>query len=359
MHIIEEGIFKVPVNLMQPSKACDPRNFNESNNTERDTSKVIDAAKKDYTASSTQMNDCLTDMCSNSHQIESIKKSVTTNQRQLSKLSKYQKSISNIVSQKTKVKKSSEVISLMEKIIAIRKEKDIYRKSNFVFAADKCMNGITQNSLKSVENLKSQFRTQKSIFSSITTSNLSIINKCNDVSDQLIRVMNLVSFQKDFMDFINKYKVIRYDLVPNEFKSLDFSHPCFSNITTISRVLSLQLYPYAMARMKKEFIAKDGNELTVQKGKMVLLMEDLSLPWAFVQNPYTKVMGYAPSAFLEEIGHGLGVLLEDFKTPEELLRKGDYIAIEGDCGSSNKQIRTISNGTAKISSSMIGIISEF
>lgn len=335
--------------------------FSSANFIEKEASQTIDEVKKEYSTSSSQMNDFLTGMCSNSHQIDVIKNSIRDQKEHLpSKLSKYQKSINSIVTSKTKSKKASDIVNLMEKVFAIRKENDMFKRSKFVYAANKCMNGITQNSEKAVKLLKVQFSTQISEFKNqIKQSNQQIIDKCNEFDDQLIRTINMINFQKDFTNYVHTYRIIRYDLLPKSFKALDFNHECFSNITTIYKVLSLQLYPYAMAKMKKDFIATDGNGITVQKGKIVLLMEDLSLPWAFVQNPITKVMGYAPSSFLEEIGNGLGVLLEEFKTSEELLRKGDYIAIEGDAGSGNKFVHTLADGTAKIPTSMIGIISEF
>lgn len=332
----------------------------ESNNAEQNANKKINSLKNEYITSLNKMNDFLTDMCSSSHQIDSIKNTIKEHQQNLpSKLGKYKKSITNIVSNKAKFKKSSEATNLMEKIKSIRSENPIYQKAIFVDAAEKCMNGISQNSVKAVQLIKKQFCTQKDILLAVIKSNQDIVDKCNSTSDKIIPCMNMINFQIDFQNFVSKQKIIRYDILPDQFVPLDFSHECFSQISTISNVLSLQLYPFAIARMKKEFNAKESNELSMQKGKMVLLMEDLSLPWAFIQNPYTRVMGYAPSSFLELVGKGIGVLLEEFTTSDEILNKGDYIAIIGDEGPGSKEIRTISDLTAIIPVSIIGIISEF
>lgn len=334
--------------------------FSESDSIENNTNQIIISLKDEYLSSLSKINHCLTDMCSNSHQIDTIKSTVKDNQQKLpSKLSKYQKSINNIISSKTKVKKSSEAVSLMEKIISIRNENPMYQKSIFNRAADKCMDGISENSAKAIQLIKKQFCTQRDVLQAVINSNKKIIDNCSAESNQAISFINIIKYQNEFQKYVDKYKIIRYDLLPDPFVPLNFNHKCFSNISTISNVLSLKLYPYAMARIKKDFNAKDNNELPMQKGKMVLLMEDLSLPWTFIQNPYTKVMGYAPSSFLELIGNGLGVILNEVTTTDEILNKGDYIAIENDDSYGSKKVCTISGLTATIPSSNIGIISEF
>ena len=151
----------------------------------------------------------------------------------------------------------------------------------------------------------------------------------NDFAKSFKTQVKQIDFNKDFSEFVKTKKIIRYDISPPEFVPIDFSHPCFSNIKTISKIISPPLYPVAMAKPLSNFIAAEENQFNLQVGKCVVLMEPLDLPWCLVQNPVTRVMGYAPSSFLEIIGHGVGVLLKDFTTINgDVLNMGDYIALE-------------------------------
>mgnify|MGYP001064035574 CR=1 FL=1 len=222
------------------------------------------------------------------------------------------------------------------------------------------MDKIFEDSKNSSDLLKKQFLLRKDIILSIINANESIIENCKDTSNQLVNAMNQIDFQTDFRNFIQANQIIRYDILPDEFKPLDFSHECFSEITKVSNVLSFQLYPYSMARVRKEFMPDlDQNEISVNKGKIVLLMEDLSLPWAFIQKPYTNEMGYVPSSFLEEIGKGIGVLLNEFIGPDELLNKGDYVAIESHDDPEKYKVHTISDNSFDVPANLIAKISEF
>lgn len=335
--------------------------FSNSNQVEKKAAQAIEAIKKENLDSTRMVDDCLNDLCSNSRQIDSIKFSINDNKHNLpSKLSKYQKSISGIVSLKTKVKKSSEVTKLWDKIVKIRTDNSVFQRSNFVPGASRCMDKIFEDSKNSSDLLKKQFLLRKDIILSIINANESIIENCKDTSNQLVNAMNQIDFQTDFRNFIQANQIIRYDILPDEFKPLDFSHECFSEITKVSNVLSFQLYPYSMARVRKEFMPDlDQNEISVNKGKIVLLMEDLSLPWAFIQKPYTNEMGYVPSSFLEEIGKGIGVLLNEFIGPDELLNKGDYVAIESHDDPEKYKVHTISDNSFDVPANLIAKISEF
>ncbi|KAK8898052.1 hypothetical protein M9Y10_000312 [Tritrichomonas musculus] len=323
------------------------------------TDKVINSINAICSTTDAKLNDHLTDMCSYLNQVDLIKKSIKNKDIKIpKKLSKYQKSINSIVTMKTKVKKPSEVVHLLEKISAIRKD-NLLNRSNFVYTGEKCLNQISTNSKIVIELMKNDFQNKKEIYQSYIRSNQEIIAKCQDISNQFLNILNSINFQKDFQNYINKNKIIRHDIIPEQFKPLNFDHECFSQLATVTKVLSIQLYPFAMAKVKKEFVAKDNNELSVQKGKLMLLMEDLSLPWVYVQNPYTKVMGYAPSSFFEIIGNGLGVLLKDTQSKYDILHKGDYVATVGYINAGSYDICTILDIMIKVPASNIGIISEF
>lgn len=221
------------------------------------------------------------------------------------------------------------------------------------------MSLITENSNSSIELLKKQFSLQKNILLAIIHSNREIITNCEQLSNEFTSMMNQIDFHSDFQRFTEYNKIIRYDILPMDFKPIDLNHECFNQIATVSKIVAFQFYPYSMAKMKNDFIAVDKGELSVQKGKILLLMEDLSLNWTFAQNPYTRVMGYVPSSFLEEIGKGLGVLLYEFEAKEEILNKGDYVAIESkSLDNETYQIHSITDNIIEIPFSYIGIISE-
>ena len=197
-------------------------------------------------------------------------------------------------------------------------------------------------------------------FQLMKNSNDQMVRFLNDFAKSFKTQVKQIDFNKDFSEFVKTKKIIRYDISPPEFVPIDFSHPCFSNIKTISKIISPPLYPVAMAKPLSNFIAAEENQFNLQVGKCVLLMEPLDLPWCLVQNPVTRVMGYAPSSFLEIIGHGVGVLLKDFTTINgDVLNMGDYIALEKKENDNQYQIETVLCKTERVHSSLIGIISEF
>lgn len=333
--------------------------FNITNSIEKQTNKTIDSFKQEYSSLSGLMNEHLADLSSNSHQIDSIKFTIKGSKQNLpSKFIKYQKSINNIIAS-NKMKKKSEATRLYGKILKIRKDDAVYSRPNIIPSAEKCMSLITENSNSSIELLKKQFSLQKNILLAIIHSNREIITNCEQLSNEFTSMMNQIDFHSDFQRFTEYNKIIRYDILPMDFKPIDLNHECFNQIATVSKIVAFQFYPYSMAKMKNDFIAVDKGELSVQKGKILLLMEDLSLNWTFAQNPYTRVMGYVPSSFLEEIGKGLGVLLYEFEAKEEILNKGDYVAIESkSLDNETYQIHSITDNIIEIPFSYIGIISE-
>lgn len=334
--------------------------FSNSNQIEKDAKKSIEALKQENSVSTANVDECLNSLCKSCVTIDSIKKTIQDNKHKLpSKMHKYQKSINGIVTLKTKLKKASEAMKLYEKMLKIRNDCTDSQRSNVVPFATQSFSDIVSKSKNSVDILKEQFKLRKDIILTIIKSNEDIMTNCEELSSQFIKSMNSINFQTDFQNFIKENKIIRYDILPDEFKPLDFSHECFSEITKVSNVLSFQLYPYSMAKVTSEFIPEDSNEISVKKGKIVLLMESLSLPWTFIQKPYTNELGYVPTSFLEEIGKGIGVLLNEYTTSDEVLNKGDYVAIESRDNSEFYVVHTISDFTYSIPATLIAIISEF
>lgn len=333
--------------------------FSSINKNEIESNDLIESYKQENLVSAENSDKCLNNLCLNSRQIDSIKYSINDNKHQLpAKLNKYQKSINGIVTLKTKIKKQSEITKLWEKIMKIRNDNIIFQRSNFVPIASKCNDMLVEDSKNSTDLLKKQFSIRKDILSTIIKSNDVIISNIDELSIKLASTKNMINFHDDFHNFITTHKIIRYDILPDEFKPLDFSHELFSEIPKVSNVLSFQLYPYSMAKVKKEFMAEYQNEITIKKGKIVLLMEDLSLPWVFIQKPYTNEMGYVPSSFLEEIGKGIGVLLNEFQASDDLLSKGDYVAIESNDDPDVYKVHTITDFVVDVPANLIAKISE-
>lgn len=140
-----------------------------------------------------------------------------------------------------------------------------------------------------------------------------------------------INFEKDFIQFVAYKKIIRYDLKCEAFKPINMSHPVFNNFdpSKIRNVIAVPpVYPIAMAKVLVSFTASDINEITIVKGKMVLLMEPPDYPWVLAMNPFTRQYGYVPSKYLEIVGNALGIITKEVLSDNGInLLVGDYVAI--------------------------------
>lgn len=140
-----------------------------------------------------------------------------------------------------------------------------------------------------------------------------------------------INFQRDFSRFVEEKKIIRYDLKCEAFKPIDMSHPVFNNFepSKIHNIVAVPpVYPILMAKVTNTFTAKYANEITIVKGKMVLLMEPIDDAWVLIKNPFTNQIGFVPAMNLEVIGSALGIITKEALSMDGInLLVGDYVAI--------------------------------
>jgi hypothetical protein len=83
-------------------------------------------------------------------------------------------------------------------------------------------------------------------------------------------------------------------------------------------------------------------------------MEPTDREWTYVMNPISLAMGFVPSACLEPIGKGLGVVIRDMPGVEHVAL-GDCVAIMEDLAT-NYEVETVFGARAKVSKGIIGVI---
>jgi hypothetical protein len=149
-------------------------------------------------------------------------------------------------------------------------------------------------------------------------------------SSQALRAAaEAVDSRRDFEGFVARSALIRFDLQCNPFVPIDLSHPVFADIDTRIQVAVPPIYPVGVAAVVDDFVAEGGNELSITRGKHVLLMEEPGSEWVFVMNPLTRATGYAPAAAVEKIGQALAVVVEVGAVGgDAYLQRGDYLAVK-------------------------------
>ncbi|OHT03208.1 hypothetical protein TRFO_29522 [Tritrichomonas foetus] len=175
-------------------------------------------------------------------------------------------------------------------------------------------------------------------------------------------VQNVIKFEDDFRLFLGTYKIVRYDIQCHSFIPIDMKHPVFAQVSTSPaiNVAIPPIYPIAMAYVNSNFVGKYENELTLTKGKIVLLMEPTDQNWVLVMNPFTRATGFAPSKNLVVIGDALGVVLKEYRAKDQsIYQKGDYVAISYHQKTNMTDrwaVYSINNERTEIPKEVVGII---
>jgi hypothetical protein len=147
-------------------------------------------------------------------------------------------------------------------------------------------------------------------------------------SDVLRAAADGITHQSDFTTFVQRHGLIRYDLQCKPFEPFDLSHPVFADVAVKVQVAVPPLYPVGIAHVVRDFVAEAPKELSVTRGKYVLLMELPRSVWVWVMNPLTRAMGYAPAEALERIGSALAVVSGIGAGGNDVfLQLGDYLAL--------------------------------
>jgi hypothetical protein len=169
-----------------------------------------------------------------------------------------------------------------------------------------------------------------------------------------------VDFRADFGRFVEASKLIRYDIVCDNFPPVDVSHPVFADIDTRLGIVVPPMYPVGIGRVVDDFVAKGADQLSVVTGKYVLLMETITDGWVFASNPLTRVMGYIPGHCVEAVGRAIAVVL---KVPRLLvdnvhIQLGDYVAVMGSGETPAYEILTTRGEQLSVPKDTLGIIYE-
>ncbi|OHT13782.1 hypothetical protein TRFO_16004 [Tritrichomonas foetus] len=293
------------------------------------------------------------------HQMQCLKDAVQIKRNEPNKkLTKYLKKINEIIA-KDKQVKGKITTHLLHKVEKLRKAGfDGYSQKVAVSGASVCLDEINEKIKKIKIAMKNRCSTIRDIIINQREFYSEFASVLDETADAINRIHNQINYNSDFPSYVESKRLIRYDIIPDEFVPIDLNHPVFQEVQAIWTVPSLQIYPLALARVMETFVTTYSQEISVSKGKLVYLMEDLSYPWAFVQNPYTRATGYAPSYLFEIIGKGLGAILVDVGSRDEMLQKGEYVAILENSDESNYLVLALNEVIMSVPKESVGLISE-
>jgi hypothetical protein len=119
-----------------------------------------------------------------------------------------------------------------------------------------------------------------------------------------------VDFKSDFVGFLQKTRLSKFDLNDLEFEAYPTSGPGFRGLNPANLPES-QVYPIGMAKVIVDHYAYEKSQLSCIVGKSLFLMEPSDQDWVYVLNPYTLLTGFVPNFCLEPVGKGLGVMLRE------------------------------------------------
>jgi hypothetical protein len=172
-----------------------------------------------------------------------------------------------------------------------------------------------------------------------------------------------MNFEQDFPIWVAARKIVRYDLICHPFEPLDLSHPAFADIETNINVAIPPLFPVGLGMSEFDFEAEDPRELSVSRGKYLLLMEQKKGDWRLVMDPESYELGHVPADYIRQVGTQFAVVVG---APEEaalpagvILVKGDYLAVTGPPSSDVLEMMTVKGKILSLPSKLVGIISSF
>ena len=304
------------------------------------------------------------DFMSKSRQLQSIKDSVAAQKNEwFKKKAKLVKKIDDLASgsqDKKKKVKSSSVHKALKKLLKIRNSGVNHEET--VKAALHCSQAIISGVSQMQNNLETVLMLLDQLYTLKMDANYNVMNRISSLSSTINATVQTHYFENDFCDLILQKRLIRYDIIPEPFVPVDFNHPVFSEmqISCVMEVPSLEIYPIAIAKAIHSFTPEYSNEISVSKGKFVYLLEDLSNEWVFIQNPYTRTRGYAPSSHFEIVSLSTGVILHESDSGGVLLKRGDYVSLfESSQSNSFFDVLTITNQIACIGKDKVAIINSF
>lgn len=255
--------------------------------------------------------------------------------------------------------KASKTKSLMKDVKSAR-DKLLTSRTSILTKASRETESFTSSMQKVGESCERRVLALRESLDTVHSEYTQLSRNLQLCAESLRRTADMLDFKADFRSYVEKTKMIRYDIQCLPFMSIDVSHPAFADIDTRINVAVPPLYPVSLAKVVHTFTAESESEISCTKGKHMLLMEKPFTDWVFVMNPLTLLMGYAPRTCLEEIGSQLGVFL---KTPSPGLlevenvraQQGDYVAIVSEQGD-KLTVMTTQGDSIVVPKDLIGII---
>ena len=303
---------------------------------------------------------CIDDIISKSHQLTAIQDTITQKSEEISKKeAKKLKKINEMITAENKNKKAQRATlkKLWKEVKSIRKRE--FSREGTIFAAEQCCKDV-KNSILTLEGIIGNVISHvQELYNIQIENNNSVIQKIETLIDSLNSSIDKIDFDSDFKTFIKTKKIIRYDIIPEEFKPIDSNHPVFNelNIQLVTIVPSLQIYPLAIAKVLRTFSPEYSNEIAITRGKLVYFLEDLSFDWVLIRNPYTRAIGYAPSSFFEIVSPTTGVIMNKCYIDQLLIPRGEYVAIL-DMDEVYSEVVTITNVKGKVLKSNVAPINQ-
>lgn len=174
-------------------------------------------------------------------------------------------------------------------------------------------------------------------------------------SERLNLYIGQMDYKADFTNYVSRSKLARYDIKDFKFRPFDTSGPAFDGINpSVPRSISF-FSPLYFAQIIHSYNADGENELTCQKGKCLLLMEEPEMNWVYSMNPKTRRYGFVPKNCFKVVGNKLGILLLDFNEQSSYMNAGDFVGIIEETDKYYK-IGNLENKILIVQKKFIGII---
>ena len=151
-----------------------------------------------------------------------------------------------------------------------------------------------------------------------------------EIGQKLEEIAEKITPTDDVAALTAKAKICRYELPPQPFKPIELP----DSLSDLAFKPKEDMYgptPVGIARVVRPYKGKDANQLSLQKGQSVYLLETPSKVWCLSMIPLSKRVAFAPRAAIAPVGRGAAFAVEEFRVTGKkgtfLIKKGEVVAL--------------------------------
>lgn len=141
---------------------------------------------------------------------------------------------------------------------------------------------------------------------------------------------SLIDAKDDVAAIATSANLVRYELQPLKFEPIKMPQELMDIVETPKEEMSLPL-PYGIARVVRKYKGEDKNQLTLNEGQGIYLLEKPTNEWCLSMIPFSKKIGFAPRAAIAPVGRGSALSTEEIciqgKEGEINIKQGEVVAL--------------------------------